>query len=361
MKFYFAFSLLQVVICMHQRNTFCQVEWRELEWRKALTNHQAEIRINFPDACTEHSNKPWHMPSSLSIFGIQNAVILPETGLVLNSTKAYTFGKWYWERQAEWEQNVTHTPKALVGPRISLLEIWIDSFSHIVFNSLPKISLICSMLQHDDHLRVLVVNSIQKHLIALVCPESAGRSDVITKPLSSSLIFVPFYTPADLKMGLSIPNSLSPLGKYSSANCVGGIGTVLYLTRKEKKRRPVVNEEDVVESIKSVFGEGRVEILQTSTWETDAPKFANARVIIGPHGGALANMVFAGKGAVVVEFISSNGIQERPCYFGLARALNFSYMHVEPKAFDFYGPMEIQTNKLISVMEHAKKLAEQNC
>ncbi|EGD76327.1 hypothetical protein PTSG_01029 [Salpingoeca rosetta] len=93
-------------------------------------------------------------------------------------------------------------------------------------------------------------------------------------------------------------------------------------------------------------------------WQRDAGVFRDARVIVGPHGGAFANLLFAGGSSAsqaqgmqthVLEFIPRAALERppvgakrkgdvRPCYLSLAQALGFSYHQVEPTSFDFNSP-----------------------
>ena len=85
---------------------------------------------------------------------------------------------------------------------------------------------------------------------------------------------------------------------------------------------------------------------------------SSARVIVAPHGGAVANIAFAPPGAHVMELITNKGLKIRPCYFGLAHALGFTYEYVEPQAFDFAKPMTLGQRALARIDSNLRTMCE---
>ena len=62
----------------------------------------------------------------------------------------------------------------------------------------------------------------------------------------------------------------------------------------------------------------------------------NTSLLISPHGGALGNMIWCNKKTKIIEILPFDKLQERPCYFYLAKALGLEYFLFEPDIFDFY-------------------------
>ena len=99
-------------------------------------------------------------------------------------------------------------------------------------------------------------------------------------------------------------------------------------------------------------------MIKPGSWRDDRRNMSRARVVVSPHGGAVANLVFAPAGASLIELISSQGLSQRPCYYGLAHSLGFSYDYVEPVKFDFYTPMTLGEIALAKVSKKLHTLCE---
>jgi len=174
-------------------------------------------------------------------------------------------------------------------------------------------------------------------------------------------------------MGVTQKAILTPLGR----NQVAKIGTsirLLYLPRGKGVKRSVANEDEMLYQIRDKFTQAaNFEVVVanlTNNWKEDRALMEQADVIFGPHGGAMSNMVFAKKAISVVEFIPLGHLHRsnqnaRPCYLGLATALNFSYYNVEPDDTDknsfthfFEQPMRMNFEKVLSTLEEAVRVAQ---
>lgn len=96
----------------------------------------------------------------------------------------------------------------------------------------------------------------------------------------------------------------------------------LWLRRGQAGHRPAVAEEQVLEQLQ-VDGVVSVDSATLSVRQ-QAEVVAKAKLLIAPHGGAMANMVFASSGATVLEL---HHPQYRPPYFqNLAQARGVRYL-----------------------------------
>ena len=81
----------------------------------------------------------------------------------------------------------------------------------------------------------------------------------------------------------------------------------LYISRAQASYRRLLNEAQIIEALKPL---GFVPItLETLSVEQQAQLFANAKVIVGPHGAGLANTVFCSPGTQIVELTSPRYIR----------------------------------------------------
>ena len=111
----------------------------------------------------------------------------------------------------------------------------------------------------------------------------------------------------------------------------------LYLSRARAAVRRIANEKEISEALR----QHDFEILeaQTLSFREQADLFANASVIVAPHGAALANTVFCRPGTRVVEISPRAGY--RDWYWQLAAVAALSYQVLEARpTTSFSGPNE---------------------
>ena len=88
---------------------------------------------------------------------------------------------------------------------------------------------------------------------------------------------------------------------------------LLYVTRRDASQRRVLNEEEIVNYL---MGLG-FEIICPGdfSFRDQINIFRDASIVIGPHGAAFANMVFAPPNATLIEFFGNNYLHG--CYWAL--------------------------------------------
>ena len=98
--------------------------------------------------------------------------------------------------------------------------------------------------------------------------------------------------------------------------------TIIYLSRRKGSLsggRRVINEGELEKHLRRFAGNNGYEYV--TFFHTDYKKlddllelFSRAVAIVGPHGGAFTNMMFAPKGTLVVEFIPNGAIFTGPTF-----------------------------------------------
>ena len=98
----------------------------------------------------------------------------------------------------------------------------------------------------------------------------------------------------------------------------------IYVSRS-KSRRPLANEQEL-ETL--LAGAGFTIIhLEELPWMEQISFFQNARLIVGPHGAGLANLVFANPGSTVVEL--TVGYMFNRCFEWICTVAGHDYFPVE--------------------------------
>ena len=87
--------------------------------------------------------------------------------------------------------------------------------------------------------------------------------------------------------------------------------SVLYATRNHDAyhgKRLVVNESAVVAAVSAAAAAADLEfvLFRFENTEASARAFSAAAVVVAPHGGALANIVFCAPGTAVVEIVPAH-------------------------------------------------------
>lgn len=86
-------------------------------------------------------------------------------------------------------------------------------------------------------------------------------------------------------------------------------GPLIYITRKGAARRPLLNEDEVIEIVQRRGF--TVLALEDMTFEAQIMAFHHAQSIVAPHGAGLTNLVFARAGASLLELIAKGTDQFR--------------------------------------------------
>lgn len=120
----------------------------------------------------------------------------------------------------------------------------------------------------------------------------------------------------------------------------------IYVSRGEARFRRVVNEGELVPLLQSrSFDIVRLELL---TFEEQVNLFANAEVVIAPHGAGLVNLAFCKPGTRVLELFSPDYVNVTFQSLATAAALNSFYLigdGPQPTDFgDYYGSWRIESD-----------------
>jgi capsular polysaccharide biosynthesis protein len=155
-------------------------------------------------------------------------------------------------------------------------------------------------------------------------------------------VLFPQFEPNVNQLGFYPRGTLRPVQRRLGTLEPSTRDLVLYLQRRE--RRAVVDEEPLLAAVKEALaGTGLgLHVLCDASDPGDAEELVRrARIVLGPHGGAFANLVFAQPGTKVIEFVPRRELVSGPrserlsMYYGLAQAASLDYWFVEPTRFDY--------------------------
>lgn len=135
---------------------------------------------------------------------------------------------------------------------------------------------------------------------------------------------------------LLMPSHTAPSGHYNE-EIISGVRSVLlsaygdsdqghkiYISRRNARKRRIVNENEVIE-ILSRFGFETIQAEDLSFAE-QVQIFSRARCLVSNHGAGLTNILFMREGGKVLELRHQDD-DINNCYFTLASALNLNYFY----------------------------------
>ncbi len=109
--------------------------------------------------------------------------------------------------------------------------------------------------------------------------------------------------------------------RFRSALTLNATSKRIYISRFLARKRRVMNEDELLRVLLAAgFDCVRAE---TMTAEAQAETFAQAEVVVAPHGAGLANMVFMKEGTLVIEL--SHYRKTKPNFYSMASALGIRY------------------------------------
>lgn len=134
----------------------------------------------------------------------------------------------------------------------------------------------------------------------------------------------------------------------------------IYITRHKARYRKVINEQKVVDLLNQ-YGFTTIE-LETISVVEQVRLFANAKVIVSPHGSGLTNIMFCKPGTTVIELVSPNYI--RHYYWVISKQLQLKYYYLVGEHFSgrvirtIMYPNPLTENILISLSKLEKILSQ---
>ncbi len=284
-------------------------------------NHiKNEIHPNFDWGC-----QTYLFPKAHLCF-LKNARIVNENGVVISSDDK-VFADFTFEFGASIEKNEVfrsciNRPQFRKECLATMTSTGNTGYFHWLFDSLPRLKLLEEVIDEIDFL--IVPNNLKKfHLQTLNLlgfPEDRLIKIKDGFHFQCENLFVPslpgstgtmpewaceFLRESFLPQGMAEPNRL------------------IYISRKDALYRKIINEKEIEDYLQ----EKGFEIFQMSglSFSEQVRIFAEARIVVAPHGAGLSNIVFC-KNAKILEIFSPFYVAV--CYWVLANQVGNEYYYL---------------------------------
>lgn len=311
---------------------------------------------------------PWYPPLTDSYL-----LQLPDgfigDNVIFDNEHYYGLGNWWLGDQEDaWRlyENVREVRHIDAG--ISITAWGGEAFQHFILDTLPRLSIYFDLVTQPKYTNLKLVS----HKDA--CPTAQWfwnklelQNQIIQKPktadegfvIHADLALYQNWHPNPGNYGIHPRGSLGPVQQRLGINDGTPQDLVLYLGRY-RCARSVGNDEALLRRLRDVLkGSGlRLhEFKASGNLDQDMQLVKRARIILGPHGGAFANLVFAQPGTHVIEFLPTyrlyrEGADPLPYYWGLAQSASLDYWCVEPLTFEFDQPnMAVDIEEVVALVD----------
>jgi capsular polysaccharide biosynthesis protein len=201
-----------------------------------------------------------------------------------------------------------------------------DFYFHWIFDVLPRLSLAEQAGYGNGPFYVQARLPFQRQTLCMLGVSECNLIDSRgTRAISASNLVVPCHRVAP---GHAFPDWSIRFLRDRILPKVSAIRrssqTRLYISRRDAGHRRVSNEIEILAFL-SRFGFQPIQ-LEKLAFHDQVSLFRDAEIVIAPHGGGLANLVFAKPGTRVIELFPPGNID---LYYRLAMQLGLNYLFVK--------------------------------
>jgi hypothetical protein len=192
---------------------------------------------------------------------------------------------------------------------------------HFELESLPRLQLLGELEPLLDG--IIVPARLRENHSTVLTELGYGPDRRLVLNTSSHLRFDQLVVPSYLA-GKNTPPWVSRLFRRLPVSDAGATPPRVYVSRRDARWRHVTNEDEVI----AALGHHGVEpcVLSDLTPGEQRSLFAKAELLVAPHGAGLSNLVYAGRGARLLEMFSPHHVDST--YWSLANAFGLAYAYV---------------------------------
>jgi len=202
-----------------------------------------------------------------------------------------------------------------------------DNYYHWMFDILPRFQILQKAGLSPDYYIVNTTTQFQKEsLQALGIPSHQILNPRRGTHMQADELIVPSLLGPPFR--LTPQQSACEYLRSSFLQKSGGRkrDRALYISRTDARDRHVINEAEICEEVANYGFE--VVSLANMPFLQQVEMFAEARVIVGPHGAGFANAVFCEPGSALIELIPRESRNTPACFARLAGFIGLEYYSI---------------------------------
>jgi len=217
-------------------------------------------------------------------------------------------------------------PRRLPGRWALLATTGGDSYYHHMVEVLPKVAMLRDAGVNSGELAGWIVNGVshsyqRESWQRLGLPPARIRTTGKGAYYHCESLVIPSLPAMPGSLRPETPHDLRSLFDWQAAPHPRRL---IYLARNNTAARQLLDEEELWGRLAPLgFEKIRCEAMSVAE---QARLFAGAKVVVGPHGGGMTNLVFAPAGCGVVEIFNPRYVNS--CYWRVAWAGGLSYSYV---------------------------------
>ena len=215
-------------------------------------------------------------------------------------------------------------PKRLAGTYFNVMLYWCRGYYHWICDVLPRVQSVLADLPPAT--RFIVPDGMtgpERESLAAIgvplefCVTFRGKRPWCVEKL--------IHVPPVAMTGDHTPESLHALRKgvfrHAGVKSAGKPFRKIYISRSQGSERSIVNEEELLPALL----ERGFEVLRCEgmPFAEQVCLFREAEVVVGPHGGGFANLVWCRPGTKVFEILGTSSL--RRCYWSICSALGLRH------------------------------------
>ncbi|MEM9302231.1 MAG: glycosyltransferase 61 family protein [Pseudomonadota bacterium] len=241
-------------------------------------------------------------------------------------------------------------------------------FQHFLMDVLPQLAAVAELLDRPDFAHVRIVSHRDFHdddfpdwfwgqlglLDRVIAAPTGAEADFV---IHANTVLAVHFTPNANSLGVYARSLLGSMRGRGPFPASARRKHVLFLKRPHTRR--FREEDELLAQLDLAMARRRVPLVvyePEQGRDVDARMMAEAYVIVGAHGGALANMAFAAPGTHIVEVVPRQELaSEQPgnlrMFWGMAQVAGLHYWYVSPDSWaHFADTIDVNHGDLIETV-----------
>jgi len=215
-------------------------------------------------------------------------------------------------------------PKHVAGAHFNVMLYWCRGYYHWICDVLPRVQVAVPQLPPET--RFVVPDGLSE-------AESESLQAIGIKPEScfvfrgkrpwrvERLVHVPPVAMTGDHTRESLLSLRESVFRHTRTEPVSKTARRIYVARRQGSERSVVNEAELLPALQEHGFE--VVRCESLSFADQVKLFRGAEIVVGPHGGGFANLVWCEPGTKVFEIFGTSSV--RRCYWSICQALGLSH------------------------------------